>query len=89
MVKADSQSLEMLSSQIRNQLDQFLLKMNDIFRLQNKLESCWDAEKCGSFSEAMNTIKGSIVDVESGCKDALKEIAEMISIVRKYDSIKF
>ena len=89
MVKADSQSLQMLSSQIHNQLDKFLLKMNEIYALQGKLASSWDAEKCGEFGDALNTIKGSIVDVESECMSAMKEIGEMIEIVRKYESVKF
>ncbi len=89
MVKADSKSLELMASQIRRQLDQFLLKMNDVWKIQSRLNSCWDAEKCGSFSDVMNRIRGSVADIEDQCGTALKEIGEMIDIAKRYDSIRF
>lgn len=89
MVKGDTQSLELLSKQISKQRDNFLLRTNEIFALESKLESCWDAEKCGSFREAMNTIKGARFDVDDSCSAAVKEISEMIVLINKYNSIKF
>ena len=89
MIKADSASLQNLSHTIRNELDKFLLKINELYALQSRLEQSWDAEKCGSFTSAMNTVKNAVFNVEEGCLDAIKEIGEMIEIVRKYESIHF
>ena len=89
MVKADTKSLELLASQIRRQLDQFLLKMNDVWRIKSRLDSCWDAEKCGSFSDVMNRIKGAVFDIDKQCEAALKEIGEMIHVAECYDSKRF
>ena len=89
MVKADSQSLMALSKEIREKLDEFLLHMNNIYRLQNRLENTWDSDKFGSFMAVINAIKGCTEDVYQGCMDAQKQICDMIEIVRKYESVHF
>lgn len=89
MIKADTSSLSNLIAQLNKQLDQFCLRYNDIFRLQTKLESNWDAEKCGSFSAAMDKIKGAKLDVESGIIEIRNLIVEMIELAEQYNRIKF
>lgn len=89
MVKADASSLNGLAREIRTKLDQFKLTINDVYRLTNTLESNWDEQKCGSFKEAMDTVKESSYDVETGCLEIIKLICEMEDIAKRYDSIKF
>lgn len=89
MVKADASSLNGLSREIRAKLDQFKLTINDVYRLTNALESNWDEQKRGSFKEAMDTVKESSYDVETGCLEILKLISEMEDIAKRYDSIRF
>ena len=89
MVKADSQSLTALSQEIGTKLDEFLLYMNNIYKLQSKLENTWDSDKFGSFMNVINAIKNCIFNVEQGCLNVRKQIAEMIQIIQKYESVHF
>lgn len=89
MVKADASSLNGLSKEIMAKLDQFKLTINDVYKLTSTLESNWDEQKCGSFKEAMDKVKGASYDVETGCIEILELIREMEDIAKRYDSIKF
>lgn len=89
MIKADAASLNELAREIRARCDQFLLTINDVYGLTRTLESNWDEEKCGSFREAMDTVKGASIDVETGCNEIIALISEMEDIAKRYNSIKF
>lgn len=89
MVKADTGSLMNLNSQLTKMLDQYVLRFNEIFQIQNTLSENWDEEKCGSFASAMEKIKGAKLDVESGIIEIRNLIAEMIELAEEYNKIKF
>lgn len=89
MIKADASSLEQLSKTIRDLEDKILLEMNVVFRIRSSIESSCNASQISSYEEICASIQKAARNIEKSCDAAQDEIADIITLVEKYDSIHF
>lgn len=88
-VKVDAEALIAMQKQLQNQLDKYLLTMNGIFALQNRLADSWDEKQAGSFRDFIEDIKSSNHDIESCVKEIKTKIGQMIQLAEEYKRYTF
>lgn len=90
MIKADANSLMELNRKLRSSCQKFLLDTNAIFEAELAVDQGLKGDsKAASFRSKMNGVKIARADVEDLIIEATREIDEIITIIQRYDSIKF
>lgn len=89
MIKADATSLRGLNQSLQRQLDDYLLRTNEIFKLKDALSDCFSQAQAGSFDTVLDRIKGCRFDVETEIMEIKELIKTMIEAADNYNSIRF